>query len=363
MEFETALRVLDRTTSETISGRFPGRLDRMRSLLRHLGDPQESLQAVHVGGSAGKGSTATMCAAILQAAGFKAGLHTKPHLHSVTERARIDGQPIAPQRFGDIFDRLAPVIEVMRGEQWGPPSYFELMVALSFLYFAEEKVDVAVIEVGVGGTLDGTNVITPLVSIITNVGTDHQDVLGDTVEEIAKDKAGIIKDGVPVVTAATQDSVLQIITEAAQAHGAPLSIVARAASVESSLKELRYAQEVVVRTERQRYAFTLPLIGEFQVHNAATALVALEAIADAFTVQPVHVTRGFADLSLPGRTEYYPSHPSVLFDVAHNVEKAQALGGALQRHFPGRRMVFVVAIAREKDFAGVVGAGRGLPAR
>ncbi|MBV8670262.1 MAG: bifunctional folylpolyglutamate synthase/dihydrofolate synthase, partial [Candidatus Eremiobacteraeota bacterium] len=152
MEFETALRVLDRTTSETISGRFPGRLDRMRSLLRHLGDPQESLQAVHVGGSAGKGSTATMCAAILQAAGFKAGLHTKPHLHSVTERARIDGQPIAPQRFGDIFDRLAPVIEVMRGEQWGPPSYFELMVALSFLYFAEEKVDVAVIEVGVGGT-------------------------------------------------------------------------------------------------------------------------------------------------------------------------------------------------------------------
>ena len=362
MDFETALRVLDRTTPETISGRFPGRLDRMRSLLEHLGNPQESFQSLHVGGSAGKGSTATMCAAILHAAGYKVGLHTKPHLHSVTERARIDGQPIAQQRFADIFERLLPLIDAMRGEQWGPPSYFELMVALSFLYFAEESVDIAVIEVGIGGTLDGTNVITPLVTVITNVGTDHKDVLGDTVEEIAKDKAGIIKDGVPVVTAATQDSVLQIIAGAALARNATLSIVAHAAAVESSLRELRYAQEVVARTERQLYAFTLPLIGEFQVDNAATALVALDAIADAFPVLPHHVTRAFADLSLPGRTEYYPSHPSVLFDVAHNVEKAQALGAALQRHFPGRRMVFVVAIAHEKDFAGVVGAWRDLPA-
>jgi dihydrofolate synthase/folylpolyglutamate synthase len=362
MDFQTALRVLDRTTAETISGRFPGRLDRMRTLLRHLGNPQNSLHSVHVGGSAGKGSTATMSAAILQAAGYKVGLHTKPHLHSVTERARIDGRPIPEQRFAGIFEHLVPVIEHMRSGPWGPPSYFELMVALSFLYFAQDKVDIAVIEVGIGGALDGTNVIQPLVSVITNVGTDHKDVLGETVEEIARDKAGIIKNGIPVVTAATQASVLQIIEQAAAQHAAPLSVLARAATIESRVKDLPYAQDVSVKTERRRYAFTLPLIGEFQVDNAATALVALEQIADRFPVTAEQISAAFAELSLPGRTEYYPSHPSVLFDVAHNVEKARALGAALQRHFPGRRMVFVVAVAHEKDFAGVVEAWRDLPA-
>jgi dihydrofolate synthase/folylpolyglutamate synthase len=303
-----------------------------------------------------------MCAAILQAGGYKVGLHTKPHLHAVTERARINGAPIAEQRFADIFERLLPVIDDMRSGAWGAPSYFELMVALSFLYFAEEHVDIAVIEVGIGGSLDGTNVIQPLVSVITNVGTDHKDVLGDTVEEIARDKAGIIKTGVPVVTAVTQASVLHIIEQAAAAHRAPLSVLARAAAIESHLKDLPYAQDVLVQTARQRYAFTLPLIGEFQVHNAATALVALELIADRFAVTADQISGALSELSLPGRTEYYPSHPSVLFDVAHNVEKAQALGAALRRHFPRRRMIFVVAVAHEKDFAGVVEAWRDLPA-
>jgi len=317
---------------------------------------------VHVGGSAGKGSTATMCASILGAAGHKVGLHTKPHLHSVTERARIGGVAIGEARFADVFAQLVPIVEEMRGGQWGPPSYFELLVALSFVYFAQEKVDIAVIEVGVGGALDGTNLILPLVSVITNVGTDHKEILGDTVEQIARDKAGIIKAGVPVVTAAEQPSVLRIIEEAAQAQGAPLTVVAREARIESSVNAVAYTQDVRVRTQRESYEFDLPLIGEFQATNAATALVALEQITGRFPVSVQQVARALGGISLPGRTEYYPAHPALLFDVAHNVEKAEALRTAIERHFPGRRLVFVVAIAEEKDFAGVIGAWRGLPA-
>jgi dihydrofolate synthase/folylpolyglutamate synthase len=363
MDFQSALRILDRSTGETTSGRFPGRLERMAALLRHVGNPERAFTAVHVGGTAGKGSTATMCAAILSEAGYKVGLHTKPHLHSVVERARIGNVPIGEERFGEIFELLASAIDEMRATQWGPPSYFELLVALSFVYFAQEAVDVAVVEVGVGGLLDGTNLIVPKVSVITNVGTDHKDVLGDTVEQIAKDKAGIIKDGVPVVTAAEQPSVLRIIEDAARRHAAPLTIVNKAASVESAVSDVSYAQSVRVQTTARTYEFSLPLIGEFQATNAATAILSCEQIHDAFPVTEHDISRAMSTLWLPGRTEYYPSRPALLFDVAHNVEKAAALRGAIERHFPQRRLVFVVAIAEDKDVAGVIGAWRGLPAQ
>ncbi len=363
MDYKEALRILDTTTGETVSGRYPGRLDRMRTLLHHLGDPQRAFASVHVGGTAGKGSTASMCAAILTAAGLRVGLHTKPHLHAVTERARIGNVPISEERFAQLFERMIPVMAEMRGGQWGPPSYFELLVALSFVYFSQEKVDIAVVEVGVGGTLDGTNLIEPKVCIITNVGTDHKDVLGDTVEQIARDKAGITKERTPVVTAAEQPSVVRIIEEVARLHAAPLTRVQDAARVASSLSDASYTQAVGVETARASYAFTLPLIGEFQVTNAATAILALEQIHDAFAVSPADVAAALGTISLPGRTEYYPSQPSLLFDVAHNVEKAAALRAAIERHFPQRRLVFVVAIAEEKDVVGVINAWRGLPAQ
>lgn len=363
MDFQNAVRILDRSTGEAISGRYPGRLERMGTLLRILGNPERRFASMHIGGTAGKGSTATMCAAILAEAGYKVGLHTKPHLHSVIERARIGDVPISEQRFGELFEQLASAIEDMRATEWGPPSYFELLVALSFSYFAQEAVDVAVVEVGVGGLLDGTNLITPKVSVITNVGTDHKDVLGDTVEQIARDKAGIIKTGVPVVTAAEQPSVLQIIEDAARDHDAPLTIVQRSAGIESAVSDVSYAQSVRVKTRAQLYEFTLPLIGEFQVTNAATAILACEQIREVFPFTSNDVARALSNLSLPGRTEYYPSRPALLFDVAHNVEKAAALRSAIERHFPNRRLVFVVAIADDKDVAGVIGAWRGLPAQ
>jgi dihydrofolate synthase/folylpolyglutamate synthase len=362
MDYATALRILDQTVGESVSARFPGRLDRMRMLLAELDHPERAFRSIHVGGTAGKGSTATMCAAILHAAGYKVGLHTKPHLHAVTERMRINGVPISPQRFADLFTAFPPILDKMRAGEWGPPSYFEILVAMSFLYFAQERVDAAVVEVGVGGTLDGTNVLLPEVSVLTNVGTDHRDVLGDTVEQIARDKAGIIKDGIPVVTAAEQPEVLAILHAAAAKHKAPLTVVQQTVQMTDTVTEGGFAQSIDLLTPDGRYAFVLPLIGEFQAVNAATAIVACERVRHVWPLQPADVERGLSGVALAGRAEYCPSHPPLLFDVAHNVEKMAALRSALERHFPGRRLTIVAAIAEDKDAPAMLAVWRGSPA-
>jgi dihydrofolate synthase / folylpolyglutamate synthase len=361
MDFAAAVRFLQTTTDESKSRRHPGRLDRMRELLALLGNPERRFRSIHVGGTSGKGSTATMAAAMLHAAGFKVGLHTKPHLRSVTERACIDGVAISEERFAKIIESMVPAVDEMKNGEHGPPSYFELLVALAFTLFAEERVDVAVVEVGIGGRLDGTNVLSPLVSVVTNVGMDHTDVLGGTVEEIAADKSGIIKPGIPCVTAAEHPGALRVIEEAAEACGAPLTRVQSVASIGSETHGA-YEQRVDVKTERGAYEFTMPLLGEFQVLNAATAIVALERIAGALPVAPADVARAMSTIALPGRMEFYPSRPSLLFDVAHNAEKAEALRAGLVRHFHGKRYAFVVAVAEGKAAREMLAAWSTLPA-
>lgn len=361
MDFASAVKFLQTTTNESASRRHPGRLDRMRELLALIGNPENAFKSIHVGGTSGKGSTATMAAAMLQAAGFKVGLHTKPHLRSVTERACIDGAPVSEERFATIIEEMMPAVREMEVGPHGPPSYFELLVALAFKLFAEEKVDCAVVEVGIGGKLDGTNVLTPLVSILTNVGTDHIDVLGDTVEEIAADKSGIIKDAIPVVTAAEHPGALRVIEEAAARVHAPLTRVQAVATIGSE-PHGAYDQRADIRTERAAYAFTMPLLGEFQVLNAATAIVALEKLADVLPVSPSQIETAMTTVVLPGRMEFYPSRPSLLFDVAHNAEKAEALRAGLLRHFPDKRYTFVVAVAEGKASREMLATWSTLPA-
>jgi dihydrofolate synthase/folylpolyglutamate synthase len=361
MDFAAALRFLQTTTNESVSRRHPARLDRMRALLEQLGNPERSFRSIHVGGTSGKGSTATMCAAMLGAAGYKVGLHTKPHLRSVTERACVNGVAVTEDRFASLIEAAMPAVQSMESGPWGPPSYFELLVAAAFTLFAEERVDVAVVEVGIGGTLDGTNVLTPLVSVLTNVGTDHMEVLGDTVEQIALDKSGIVKDKVPVVTAAEHPGALAIIREAAVRKRAPLTVVQEAARIESEV-DASYGQRATIFTHRARYELALPVLGAFQLTNAATAILALEQISEILPVTPEQVATGMAGVALPGRMEFYPSRPSVLFDVAHNAEKAAALSAGLLRHFDGRHFVFVVAIAEGKAAPAMLEAWSALPA-
>lgn len=359
MNYEEASNYLRRTINENASRRQPNRLERMQLFLRELGDPQNAYPTIHVGGTSGKGSTATMIAAALSAAGLRTGLHTKPHLSSMTERARIDGVPIGEEALGELLSEMMPAIERTTAEE-GRPSYYETLLALTFCYFAREAVDAGVIEVGIGGRLDGTNVLLPEVSVITNVGLDHTEILGDTKEEIALDKAGIAKPGIPLVSDAT-GAPRDVIAEVCRDVGAPFFAVADIVKVEERRGE-PYGQSFVATTERGAYDLSLPVLGSFQRRNAATAIAALERLRDGLQPSIDAVERGFARLVIPGRMEFFPAFPSVVFDVAHNADKARGLADALLETFPEKRFVFVVAIGESKDVAGVLEPWLELPA-
>jgi dihydrofolate synthase/folylpolyglutamate synthase len=351
MTFREASEYLLGAMNETASRRNPQRLERMAALLRNLGDPHLAYPTIHVGGTSGKGSTCTMIAAALTAAGRVTGLHTKPHLSSMTERARVDGRAVAEEDFARLLDEMMPALQTTARE-FGRPSYYETLLALAFAYFREAAVEVAVIEVGVGGMLDGTNLVHPETSIITNVGLDHTEILGETVELIARDKAGIAKAGVPLISDASGGA--RAVIEAACARaGAPFLAVSERAVITTRAGQ-RYGQSFDVTTADATYALDLPVLGRFQQRNAATAIVALETLRAGLRPAPADVERGLANLVIPGRMEFFPAHPAVVFDVAHNPDKARGLAEALRETFPGRRFTFVVAVSDEKDALGVL---------
>lgn len=347
MNFSQAQAYLLGSVNETMSRREPYRLDRMRAFLQELGNPQDQYPTIHVGGTSGKGSTSTMIAAILTASGKRTGLHTKPHLRSMTERARIDGTNVTEEQFAELLSEMMPAIERVQQEH-SRPSYYETLLALAFLHFARERVDVAVIEVGIGGKLDGTNVIFPRVSVITNVGLDHTEILGETVEEIAQDKAGIAKAGVPLVSAAQQPGARAVIEAQCAAAGAPFISVLDSVRIENERLE-PFSQRFSVTTPQNTYDVMLALLGVFQQLNAATAILALEQLGSDLRPSKEHVENALARVNLAGRMEYFPSHPGVVFDVAHNPDKAAHLADSLKRAFPERRFSFVIAISEGKD--------------
>ncbi len=359
MNYQGASAYLIGTINETVSRRIPYRLERMRAFMRELGDPQDRYPTIHVGGTSGKGSTATMIAAALSAAGKRCGLHTKPHLASMTERARIDGTAISEECFAETLTEMLPALARVSSE-FGKPSYYETLLALTFLHFAKANVDVAVIEVGLGGLLDGTNVITPQVSIITNVGLDHTDVLGSTVEEIAADKVGIAKVGVPLVSAVCGNA-RPVIEAGAASAGAPFFSVQDLVAIHP-VSGQRYGQEFTAQSPSATYQIRLPVLGKFQQVNAATAILALEQLPQALRPRLGDIERGLGQVVLPGRMEFFPSHPSIVFDVAHNADKVSQLVDSLRETFKGRRFSFVVAIAQSKDARGILSALATLPA-
>jgi dihydrofolate synthase/folylpolyglutamate synthase len=338
--------------NEHASRRSPNRLDRIRAFVDALGNPHLRYPTLHVAGTSGKGSTATMLAAVFQAAGKRAGLHTKPHLASVTERVRVDGTPIAEDAFGELLEEMMPAIERVTDEH-GRPTYYETLLALAFVAFARAEVDVAVIEAGIGGRLDGTNVLQPRVAIITNVSLDHTEILGETTAEIARDKAGIAKPGIPLVSAVRDADARREIEAACASVGAPFVSVLDEVTIEPRRGE-RYGQSFDVITPVDRYELALPVLGAFQQENAATAIRALELLADDLRPTRAQIEAGFARLVIPGRMEFFPSHPSVVFDVAHNPDKMAHLVEALADTFPGRRFSFVIAVAQSKDVASIL---------
>lgn len=359
MDYAAAEHYLLATINETISRRLPYKLERMHAFLRELGDPQDRYPTIHVGGTSGKGSTSTMIAAVLAHRGARIGLHTKPHLKSMTERARIGGIPIDQERFAELLTEMMPAMDRIADEN-GRPTYYETLLALAFLYFARERVDAAVIEVGLGGRLDGTNVIVPLVAAITSIGYDHMEVLGDTLELIAAEKAGIAKPGVPLVTSIDDAGAMAVVSEHAVAAGAPLVRVEDVVRIEN-VRVLRDAQAFDAVTQTGTYHISTGMLGAFQRRNAATAIAVLERLPDALRPDIATVEEAFARLRIPGRMEAYSGHPTVVFDIAHNAEKAAQLMASLQESFPGRRVHFVIAISESKDAREILRAFAAVP--
>jgi dihydrofolate synthase/folylpolyglutamate synthase len=336
---------LDRATAATLD------LRRVRALLARLGDPQRGRHTVHITGSKGKGSTAAMIAAILQQAGHRTGLYTSPHLHRETERVRVDGEPIAEVDLARLVDTLRPEVEAVNAAgTWGRLTTFELRTALAFLYFCERAVDWQVVEVGLGGTLDATNVLDEKeLCVFTPVSLEHTQILGDTVAKIATDKSGILRRGARAVMGLQRESAAEVFRAACAALEVPLEEVALACRLAPGRADAD-GQEMRLRTSRADYRLVLPLLGRHQLENAATAVLAVENLAGAgVAASPAVVRAALAEVKWPGRLEVLKRRPLLVVDGAHNDDSARRLAQALRAHFPYRRLLLVVGMNADKD--------------
>jgi dihydrofolate synthase/folylpolyglutamate synthase len=345
--FEAALeRVMGLADFERVI-RSPGHssfhLERIGLLLRRLGDPHRATPTIHVAGSKGKGSTAAMMASILTAQGYKVGLYTSPHLHSVVERIRIGLTPIGRQEFAAIVERAWPAAQWV-GERggYGGVTTFELLTALAFLYFKREGTDLQIIEVGLGGRLDCTNVVVPEVSVITSISLDHTSILGDTVEQIAFEKAGIIKDGIPVVVAPQAAGTWPVFKEIAGQRHAPLVEAGALVSLTSGQATLD-GQSFEVRGPRGGYSLSIPLLGDHQLENALTAIATLETLNKrGIPVDRKSIFEGLARVEWPGRMDVLSANGQlVAVDGAHNTHSMMRLAEAVQKYFGPRPMTLI----------------------
>ena len=324
-------------------------------LLERMGNPHRRPGIVHVAGTKGKGSTAAMIEAILRAAGCSTGFYSSPHLHSFCERIRLDGEPVSPAAFAELTASVWPRhLDNAADPEAGPATLFEFLTAMAFRCFADCDVDFSVIEVGLGGRLDATNVVTPAVSIITPVSLDHTAILGDTIGEIAADKAGIIKAGVPVVVAPQFPDAMAAIKDAATAQSAPLVSVADAASWQVGSVSAD-GQDVTIRTGRDTYHVLLPLLGDFQRANAAVAVTAVETLADAgYGIQADAIVAGLSSVRWPARLEVLRRDPLIVADGAHNDHSVSTVLATLKSSVPHQKLTIVAGFSRDKRVSAMV---------
>ena len=326
------------------------KLDRMRALLAELGDPQQQFRSVHVAGTNGKGSTVAMMSAMLRRCGYAVGSFTSPHLTDIRERVSINGQLIGRPEFTELMRKVAEA-SVKIGEQ---PTFFEAMTAIGFLYFAEQAVDVALIEVGLGGRLDSTNVIVPVLSIITEIQLDHTRILGPDLASIAREKAGIMKPGVPVITREQDESIEPVLIGAAEKVGTSIRFVNREIEFSNrfcSTAELGPHNRVCLYTETSRLEhLPVPLPGEHQAYNCGLALAAVDHLKSiGFDCPEAVVTAGLDDTVIPGRMELVWDRPRILVDGAHNPDSLGALMRCVGAHVPYDSMVCVFGCGQDKD--------------
>ncbi len=339
-------------------------LDRMFALMESLGEPQKKYPIIHVAGTKGKGSTSALCAAGLAAAGYTVGLYTSPHLLDYVERIQINGQPISHEQLIELVEEIKP--HVAKIEKL---TTFEITTALAFMAFAKYGVDAAVFEVGLGGRLDATNIVTPKVSVITSLSYDHTAVLGNTLALIAGEKAGIIKDGVPVVSSPQKDEALEVLERVAKLKGCEFKLVGKDVKfelLESSLEGQKLAvsyQRLAVSGQKSKVEgqsvnglrstvkLQIPLLGNHQVENAATAYTALKA--SGIPISDEQIQKGFSQVKWRARFEVARTEPPVIFESAHNQDSFEKLRETLETYFPGRQVYLIFGASEDKNIPGM----------
>ena len=329
-------------------------LKRVERLLARLDNPQHYARSVHVAGTKGKGSTSAMIASILKHAGYQTGLYTSPHLLSFTERIQVNGKPIAEDDWARLTEIIKPEVEAEnRSGDLGELTTFEILTAMAFLHFRQVKAEYQVLEVGLGGRLDATNVVKPQVCVITSVSYDHMDVLGDTLAKIAGEKAGIIKPGATVVSAPQFPEAMEVIERVCREKGVRLIKVGQDVTWERGDFNAE-GQHFKVSGLKDKYDLWIPLLGEHQMENAANAVAAVELLKDKGAKVPVEeIAYGLAKVSWPGRLQVLGKEPWVIVDGAHNAYSMQRLGQALKVYFKYDKAKLILGFGGDKDIAGM----------
>ena len=323
-------------------------LDRMFGLMEELGNPQQKYPIIHVAGTKGKGSVASLCASALKAGGYKTGLYTSPHLWDYTERVQINGEPISHKQLIELVEEIKPAVAKIP-----KLTTFEITTALGLLAFAKNNVNAAVIEVGLGGRLDATNIVTPNVSVITSLSYDHMAVLGNTLAEIAGEKAGIIKDGIPVVSAPQAAEALAVLELVARATNSQLILVGKDITLERLTSSIDgQSLSITNHLERSTLELQLPLLGIHQIENAAVTYTALKA--SGIPISDEAIQRGFAEVKWPARFEILRREPPIVIDSAHNRDSARRLRETLDEYFPEIPVILIFCALEDKDIDGML---------
>jgi len=330
-------------------------LEPVYGLLKPLGDPYKSFKSIHVTGTNGKGSTSAMIASILRAAGYKVGLFTSPHLMEFTERIVVDGEQILRADVVRLLERIRPIVEELhKGPEPIRPLFFDIVTAMAFRYFEEADVDFAVLEVGMGGRLDATNVVQPLVSVITNVSLEHTEVLGNTVLEIAREKGGIIKPGGVLVTATQDNEVYALFKEICGKLGSRIFRVGKDITFRKGRSNIE-GQSFIIKGLRESYDLFTPLLGDHQLLNASAAVGAVEALSfSGVDIPPEAIARGLREVRWPGRLEVMQRRPLVVLDSAKDAEAMRALRDAV-KGFRHGKFIIVVSISSDKNIPLMIG--------
>jgi dihydrofolate synthase/folylpolyglutamate synthase len=331
-------------------------LEPTKKYLELLGNPQRYYKKIHVGGTNGKGSTSALIASLLEAAGYRVGLYTSPHLERFNERIKVNGEEISDEDAARLLTESRQIFEKMINyKEPMPLRFFDILTGVCFKYFMEQKVDFAVIEVGLGGRLDATNVMEPLVSVITNIGYEHVNILGPTLEDIAYEKAGIIKTGVPVITGETKENVLEVFRKVAKENDTDLIEVQEYAEYTRTSSDIT-GQTFDLETQEEEYrALRTPLLGKHQLLNASTAIATIEALSQTgVTIGKRAIIKGVKKVYWPARLEVIHRDPAVVLDCAKDAEATEAVRETIKEDLNDRHIIAVVSISSDKNIEGMI---------